>query len=614
MSIKIPGLLALLLPSATASALELSPLVITATRSPEAAKESLASVSVLTRADLERKQVRSVPDALRGLPGISFSNSGGPGKLTSIALRGTNTAHTLVLIDGVRIGSATTGTAALENLPIEQIDRIEVVRGPRSSLYGADAIGGVIQIFTRKGGGTWRPRLSVGAGTYQSVQGNLGLSGGGDWGWFDASLGFEQTQGFDACRGEPLVGGCFTDEPDRDGYENRSGSLRMGYRFSGGSIGLHWLRTNNRLEFDGITNASKGWQQVLGASAQFKPVPIWALQLSGGRSWDQLNTFSDGVPNDRFKTFRDTAAWQNHFSLGETQKFTLGLDYLRDQVDSTLDFTVDSRDNWGLFGQYQGRFGAHQLTASLRRDWNEHFSDHNTGNLAWGYSFSNGMRLTASYGTAFKAPSFNDLYYPLEEFGGGFGYSGNPDLKPETSRSWEVGIAGSFPRGHWSLNLYQTDLDDLISIDLNRKISMPVNVDQARIRGAEAVLTAERWGWQWNAVLSLLDPRNRSEGDHRDNRLPRRPEQSFRLDLDRDFGAWRLGGSLLLSGPSYDDLANQVRLESYWLLDLRAEYRFSPALRLQARLENLFDERYETVAYYNQPGRGIYLTLRYAPD
>jgi vitamin B12 transporter len=600
--------------SAVEDPIELSTVVVTATRTAQTADETLAPVSVVTREDIEREQVRSVPDALRGLPGVTFSNSGGPGKLTSVALRGTNTSHVLVLVDGVRIGSATAGITSLETLPIAQIERIEVVRGPRSSLYGSEAIGGVIQIFTRKGGGPLRPRVSVGTGSYDTVNGAIGLAGGGDRGWLDASLSFEDTEGFDACRGEPLVGGCFTIEPDSDGYRNVAGSLRAGYRFGQGDVGVHWLRSESDGEFDGtLQNESSGVQQVLGARASLSPLAQWDLKLSAGRSWDELDAFLDGTFASRFETIRDSLSWQNDLYLGDAHVVTLGTDYLKDSVDGTDEFTVSSRDNWGLFGQYQGDFGAHRVTASLRYDENDQFGGHTTGDAAWGFGFAGGLRLILSYGTAFKAPSFNDLYFPFFDFGFGFGYSGNPDLDPETSESLEVGLSGPLPTGRWSVNLYQTDLDDLIAIDASRMVSMPVNVDEARIRGVEAVADVAVLGWDLSAALTLLDPENRSSGPEEGNLLVRRPEQTFRLALDRDFGRYSLGAGLVGAGRSYDDIANEVRLDGYALVDLRVAYRFTEGLRLEGRLENLFDEHYETVAYYNQPGRGIYLTLRYEP-
>ncbi|MEA3278376.1 MAG: TonB-dependent vitamin B12 receptor [Pseudomonadota bacterium] len=585
---------------------ELNPIIVTATRTAQTADETLASVTVVTREEIERRQARSVPDALRGIPGLAIANSGGRGQPTSFFLRGSNADHVLVLIDGVKVGSATLGLTPFQDLPIDQVERIEVVRGPRSSLYGSEAIGGVIQIFTRKGGGPLRPRLTVGGGTYKTVNASLGLSGGGDNGWFDASVRFEDTEGFNACNGEPFVGGCFTIEPDKDGYRNVAGNARAGYRFGDfGEVDITWLRSENDTEFDGTLfsgNESKSVQQVLGGKASLFPVENWNLILSAGRSWDESDIFFNGDFLDRFETKRDTLSWQNDLYLGDDHILTAGIDYEDDRVDGTVDYTVDSRSDTGIFGQYQGGFGGHEVKASLRQDDNEQFGSHTTGDAAWGYSLENGLRLTASYGTAFRAPTFNQLYFP---------FFGNADLDPEQSRSAELGISGTLDIGRWSLNIYQTDIDDLIAFDAFAQSA--ANINTARIRGAEAVGTARIAGWDLNANLTLLDPQNRSSGPDKGNLLPRRPQQTFRLDLDRGFGKIRAGGTLFVSGRRYDDLANNVRLDGFALVDLRAEYDFSTSLRLQGRIENLFDEDYETAAYYNQAGRSFYLTLRYTP-
>ena len=589
-------------------AIELPPVVVTATRTAETADETLASVTVIDRAEIERKQARTVPDALRGTPGLNIANTGGRGQPTTLFLRGTDSDHVLVLIDGVKVGSPTLGPAPFQDIPIEQVDRIEVVRGPLSSLYGSEAIGGVIQIFTRKGGGPLRPRMSAGAGSRHSVEGSLGLSGGGDRGYFDAGIAFEQTGGFDACVGS-LTAGCFTIESDDDSFENASGSLRAGWRFSDqAAVDLHFLRSVTDTEFDGSAfsgNELSTVQQVVGLSATLEPVENWNVRLAAGRSWDEQDVFYDGTFLDTFDSHRDTLTWQNDLGLGNAQLFTAGVDHHRDEIDSTVDYDEANRTNTGVFGQWQGDFGAHRVKLSARWDDNEQFGDHTTGSLAWGWDLRADLRLTASYGTAFKAPTFNDLYFP---------FFGNPELDPETSWSAEVGLSGRHGGIDWSLNLFQTEIDDLIAFDASLGLyGLPNNIDSARIRGLEAIASTRLDGWDLNGNLTLLDPVNRSDGPNRGNLLPRRPEQTFTLDTDHTFDRVRLGGTLHAVGRRFDDLSNRVRLDPYLLVDLRAEYRFSDALRVQARIENLFDEEYETAAYYNQPGRGFFVTLRYEP-
>jgi vitamin B12 transporter len=584
-------------------ATEIDPVVVTATRTARTVDASLASVTVIERADIERLQARSVPDLLRGAQGIQVSNSGGAGKVTELYLRGTSADHVLVLIDGVKVGSATAGTTAWQDLPISQIERMEIVRGPRSSLYGSEAIGGVIQIFTRKGGGALKPSLSLGGGSYRTANASANVSGGGDQGWWNLGVGYEDTQGFNACDGTPLGAGCFTFEPDRDGYRNRSGSARGGYRFGGrGEVDLFWLGAKAQSLFDGdFVNDTKTSQQVLGGKARFRPLDPWDLSLALGQSRDWSDNRLDGGFVTRFDTNRDTASLQSDLTLTPGQILTLGMDYQEDRIVSTEDYAEDSRRNLGVFGEVQADLAGHGFSASLRQDDNQQFGTHSTGSAAWGYTFAGGVRLTASYGTAFKAPTFNELYFPA---------FGNPDLAPEQSRSGELGVAGGLSGLRWSLNAYETQVDDLIVFGPS---FIPENIDQARIRGLEAGLSGRVADWSFNANVTLLDPTNETDGPDDGNLLPRRAEQQGRLDLDRRVGPWGLGLSLIGVGRRYDDAANTQRLAPYATLDLRAEYAFTKAWRLQGRLENLFDADYETAAYYNQPGRGLYLTLRYEP-
>ena len=602
----LPAAASLLLGSHSAFTAEIAPIIVTATRTAQTADETLSSVTVITRKEIERQQAQFVQDLLRGIPGVDIANNGGPGKATSVFLRGTESDHVLVLIDGIKVGSATLGTTAFQDIPVEQIERIEIVRGPRSSLYGSEAIGGVIQIFTRKGGGPLKPYFSLGGDSYHTYNASAGVSGGGERGWFSLNASGIDTEGFNACDGKPSPGGagCFTTEPDKDGYRNLSGSLRAGYRFDNGlEMDVHALRAEGKNEFDGsFVNESESVQQVVGGTARFSPADIWHITLTAGRSRDESDNFKDGAFQSRFDTQRDTLSFQNDLSIAPDHLLTVGGDYQDDRVDGTTAYAVTSRDNTGLFTQYQGRFGAHDVQLSLRRDDNEQFGNRNTGGVAWGYALSEGLRLTASYGTAFKAPTFNELYFP------GFG---NPNLRPEESDSIELGLSGKATWGHWSLNAYETRINDLIAFDAST--FAPANIDQARIRGLEAVLGTRIGSWDLNTNLTLLDPENRSGGPNDGNVLPRRARQSLRLDADRDFGRYRLGATLLAAGKRYDDLANTRELGGYATIDLRAEVALAKDWRVQARVENLLDKDYETAAFFNQPGRSLYLTLRYQP-
>lgn len=582
----------------------LDEVVVTATRTAQSADATLASVTVITRQDIERMQAQSVPDVLRGVPGLTLANNGGAGKATSVFLRGSNADHVLVLIDGIKIGSATTGTASFQDIPVAQIERIEIVRGPRSSLYGSEAIGGVIQIFTRKGGGALKPFFTIGGGRYQTYNGSAGVSGGGERGWFSASASGIDTNGFNACNGKPFPGGagCFTTEPDKDGYRNASASLRAGYRLDGGiEIDVNALHATGDNKFDGsFVNQSESVQQVLGGTLRYSPADNWRITLSGGRSRDESDNFLNGAFKSRFDTERDTFSLQNDVSLTPGHLLTIGADYRDDRVGSTTAYAVTSRHDTGLFTQYQGTFGAHDVQLSLRRDDNQQFGKRDTGSAAWGYALSERLRLTASYGTAFKAPTFNQLYFP------GFG---SATLRPERSRSAEIGLSAQFDAARWSVNAYRTKVSDLIGFDA---VFNPVNINTARLTGVEGQFHTRLDQFEFDATLTLQNPRQTS-GTNQGKLLNRRPRQAIKLDVARTLGDWRVASGLYAEGKRYDDLANSSnkRLGGYGLMDVRVEYRLAEAWQLKARVENLFDKQYETAQYFNQPGRGVYFTLAY---
>lgn len=601
---------ALALPSVAAAApagdaTDLDEVVVTANRTAVSVNDLLTPVEVLDREIIQRSQARDLNDLLRGRAGITLANQGGAGKLTTLFLRGSESDHVLVLVDGIRIGSPTSGLAALQDLPLELIDRVEIVRGPRSSLYGADAIGGVIQVFTRREQQGFAPRLHVGGGSNDTIEYGTGFGGRSGRGWFGADYSFRKTQGINACRGAgfPVFAGCFTDEPDRDGYENHALSLRGGIEFNEQwTLEGHALRAEGQNDYDGsFVNYSETVQQVIGGKLAWKPSEAVNVQLSAGRNVDSSDNFLGSLPSGFFKTDRDSATLQADFNLFEGHVLSAGFDWLRDRVDSDTIYDERERDNKAGFVQYQGRFGNQSFEASLRRDDNEQFGGHTTGGAAWGLNFAERWRVTVGYGTAFKAPTFNELYYP---------FFGNANLKPEESKTWELGLAYRGDRFNARLDGFDTRVDQLITFD--SAINLPNNIERARMRGAELGIDTTFAQWTLAASASWLDTENRV-GFYRGNDLPRRARHSARIDLDRAFGKFRIGATAVGYGSRYDDVANRNRVGGYGTVDLRAEYALSDALSLQARVANVFDREYETVSYYNQPGREWFVTLRYAP-
>ena len=585
--------------AAADDATESGPIVVTATRTAQTADASLASVTVITRQDIERSQAQSVSELLTGLAGIDSTVNGGYGKTTSLFLRGTNSDDVLVMIDGVKIGSATLGTTAFEFLPLDQIDHIEIVRGPRSSLYGSEAIGGVIQIFTRQGTGKPDAYATAGVGSYNTRQVSAGLSTAQDGTDISLNAARFKTGGFNACKGS-LTDACFTIEPDKDGYSNDSATAGLRHRFDNGAgVGVHLFRAQGHTNYDGDPNNTNFIQQAVGADLGFSPLDIWRLTLRAGQSQDNSDNFKDTTFSSRFNTQRSTASWQNDVTLGKNHLLTLGVDRQADHVISTTAYTVDRRTDKGLYGQLQSRLDNNDLLFSLRRDDNDAFGKYSTGNAAWGYAFSKNLRLTASYGTAFRAPTFNELYYPNY---------GNPNLQPEKSKSVETGLHGEQAWGSWDVHAYQTSIDHLINTvcDINFNCTA-ANVDEARIRGLETQLSTTLAGWRSALSLSVTDPRDVAT----DHILPRRSKRSLRLDADRAFGKTRFGMTWLAQGRRFDDAANTVVVGGYGLLNLRAEYELSRDWRVRAHLDNVFDKQYETVHDYNTPGRSLFVSLGY---
>lgn len=584
---------------------ELDDVVVTATRTSQPVGETLASVTVITRAQIESRQARSIEDLLLGVEGLAIGNSGGPGRLTSFFVRGTDADQLLVLVDGIKVGSATAGTVALQNLPLEQIERIEFVRGPRSSLYGSEAVGGVLQLFTRRGGGPLSADFGISGGSYGTLQGQASVQGGGEHAWFSLQGSAQSIDGFNACNGSSIeFAGCFTEEPDDDAYKYNSIAVRGGYN-SGTSAqpgtqieGSFW-RTASKVDYDGsFTNRSDITQQVAGVSL-IQPFASGAsVTVRAGRAWDISDDLLDDAFMGDFETQRDTASVQVDVPVAHTHLITLGLDYQNDNVSGSTPYDVSSRSDTGLFAQYTGTTGAWRLEASARGDDNQQFGQHFTGSAAVGYQVTPSWGLVAQYGTAFRAPTFNELYYP---------FFGNPALDPETSGSAELAARGTAGALRWRVSLFDTQIRDLIGFDSN---FAPANIDKAHIVGTEVGGTLAMNGWNVDAGLTFLDPESAS-GATDGNQLPRRPKFTGHLDVERRIQKWTLGARLASEGSRFDDSGNTRKLDGFTLLGLRAEYRLASTWRVQARVENVFDTQYETVAFYNQPGRAAYLMLRY---
>ena len=393
-----------------------------------------------------------------------------------------------------------------------------------------------------------KPSFAVSGGTHSTYKVSGALSGGYEVGWFNLSVSHLTTEGFNACQGAPFPpgDGCFTFEPDDDGYRSTSGSARLGYRFDNSlEVEANFLHAEGQNEFDGTAfsgNEGDFLQQVLGGSVHYSPLFFWDTTIRAGRSRDESKVFFNGADVDTFDTERIQVTWQNNFSPHADHLLTAGLDFYEDSIESTQSFPVDSRYNIAEFGQYQGGFESFDWLFGARYDDNEQFGGQVAGNVALGYFLDNGVRLSASWGSAFKAPTFNELYFP------GFG---NSQLDPEESWSVEGRIAGKHAGVNWSINSYYTKIDELITFD--SVTFSPVNIGKSEIYGVELSVTVRIMEWDFATNFSYIDHKNREDGANKGNLLPRRPNETFQLDVDRSFGRFSLGTTVYAAGRSFDE-------------------------------------------------------------
>lgn len=581
-----------------------SGVLVTASRVSQSQDESFWSSDVLTRADIEARQVMSVQELLSPLVGIDVHNAGGFGKATSLFLRGAESDQILLLIDGVRVGSATLGIPPFELLPVEEIERIEVVRGPRSTLYGSDAIGGVVQIFTRSG---VRQGISadgaVGFGSNDLYRGSAHLRAGFERAWFNIGGELLDTDGINSCAGSTSPpAGCFTDEPDRDGFRTRAGTVAAGVQLSEGwNAELHTLIADGHTEYDGsFVNETDFTEHVSSLQVNGALSDTWKLRAIIGRNDDKQHNFLNGVSQSRFDSQRDSVSIQIDGTLSSSLRLIAGADYQDDSVESTDTFIETERSTTGAFAELHGTVGRFSALGGIRHEDNDQFGDHVTRTFGAAWRAGPRLRFTYTWGEAFRAPTFNELYFP---------FFGNPNLKPEESVSNEIGIEGQWNNLRWSTHIYQTDVDELISFD--SALFIPANIAEARIRGAEIEGDWRRDAWRVIGRFTALDAEDVSSGPTNGNELPRRARRSASLEV-RHAAQWgTLGTVARWQGRRYDDLANTRELGGYLTIDLSAELSLGSNWTLQALVTNALDRDYETASLFYHEGRQYTLTARY---
>lgn len=572
----------------------LEAVVVTPTRTARSADETIAPVTVITRADIEATGASSLPDILRAAAGVELSTNGAYGKATGIFVRGTETDHVLVLVDGVKLYSATLGRSSLELIPVDQIERIEVLRGPRASLYGAEALGGVIHIFTRNGQAASGARLSLGYGADSTSDASAGFSGSTDNTKYSLNVNRFDTDGIDVTDDAQL---------DDDAYENTSVSGAVVLNSAATTeFGLNFLYSTGDTAFDNsfdvadAVHDSEFDQHVISGHASFKPSTNWASSLRLSTSEEDRDSFRNSVFESNFATTRNELSWQNDVVVAGQHLLTAGVDYSDDKVDSTTNYDVDSRDNTGVFLQWQGSYDRQGVVVAIRHDDNEQFGGQTNGSVDYRFDINAGLRIRAGAGTGFKAPSFNELYFP--DFG-------NASLGVEKVKSSEIGLQGDVAGGQWSVTYFDSEIEDLITFD--NATFLPANVAQAEISGLELDYRGEVAGWTLSAGLNSLRPKDTATG----NTLVRRARTNFRVAAGKQFGPVETNASVSYSGHRFDDSANEERLDSYVLANLSGRWHLNEAFNVETTVENLLDEDYETASGFNERGRTWFIRLHY---
>jgi len=607
--------------------------VTTPLRVPEEEKNVIADTTVITSDEIERAGLSTLPQLLQQQPGIEITNSGGPGKVSTVSIRGTKSTHTLILLDGLRIGSATSGLAPIQDMPLSQIEKIEIVRGPASSLYGQDAIGGVIQIFTKKGKKGFHPYISAGYGRYKTKEVAAGVSAGNDSTRFAINLAGLNTDAFSAFVPDES-NASNTRNIDKDHYKNRSVSSSLSHQFNEQiKIDLQYFLTTGRNMYDQryanfdptfVHYNDKTKQEAYGAKITGKINDRWESSLKIGKStdlysaqekWDNINSLWIDDEVDLYKTTEYQLSWQNNVEL-DHGSIVLLYEFLKEEIDTTDKYDKDQRTNNGFVIGYNLQHDKHTFQTSLREDLNSQYDNQTTGSIGYAYQINPQWQISSSYGTAFVAPSFNYLYQTFDKAA-----LGNPDLKPEKSKNIEASLKYVDNSSSISLTAYQNTIKDYIIYDYisweNRENTR--NIDEAKIQGLTLAVDHFFDSFQIKGSITTESAKNEVS----DNYLPRSANLYGSVHFNYYINDWIFGIEQIGSGSRYDDAANQSinKIEGYMITNLVTNYAFNEKFSINVRIDNSLNKDY-ALAYegnqagsnsyvYQTPGRGLYTNLRY---
>jgi len=586
-----------------ATEVELPTVVVTAGRIAEDPAKTSADITIIGEAVIKKSQANSVAELLRRQAGINASRTGGAGKSTSIYMRGGNSSHVLVLIDGVRVGAASTGAFDWGLMSPEDIERIEIVRGPQSSLYGADAMSGVIQIFTKTGEGKSTVRINAEGGSLASSKASMQVSGATDKGIsYALTAAGQRTAGISVA----------SNGTEKDPFRQTQFSGRIEMEVGDGTLEFTGRQSDGKNSLDGgfpfgdvLTWTTSSTQSVYSGKFSYPILDNWESSLQLSRSADDTTgtDTASAFNNSDIHTTIQQINWQNHITLADFS-LLFGFDHHSDRaVNQLQSINKTLRQSAGFAAlSWHGKWL--DLNASIRTDHNSSFANQTTWHTGVALHPLPGMKITANYGTAFKAPSINDLYWPATAFG-----SGNPNLKPETSRAWDVGLSYTYKSESFQSEISATWFDqrfeDLIAwapITPGSFNWTPSNVNKARNRGLELSAGVAFSAVYLNTNWSYLLAKDSSNGTW----LARRPKESANVLIGVDIGPLNLEGNMAIVGPRFSSPNNVNYLDSYRKMDLRLRFQINPTWQLTARVENVENKTYAEATGFGVPGRVWY--------
>ncbi len=596
-------------------------IVVTASRSAQQVQDTLASTTVITREQIDQSQARDLYQVLRTVPGVHLKRNGGRGNATSLSMRGGHSSGTLILVDGINVESATLGEVALEQIPLDQIDRIEVIRGPKSSLYGSSAMNGVIQIFTRKSAPKSGVTYSAGVGSDNTRDGVVSASGLSETSRYNATLSYVESDGFDSMYLDDTRSSSDRYNLDDDAYRRSAASFNGEQKFS------DYLKANvavsraqgqadydNRYLVDGLPHTE--FETSLASTALTLDLDSFVSKLQYGLAKDSTENFNDMPDYTLFETRRNVGSWENSVIPLDWLTVNFGMDYTHEEVVGTMAYSQTRRDDFGGYANTRFDIDSWSWSLGMRHDDNEQFGSKWTGDTALGWEFTSGTTAIISYGQAYKAPSFNDLYWPFADYSFPpfyyYSESGNSNLVPEESETYEAGIDSYQDWGMASAHVYKTHVDNLIEWNGDENGHWePTNLNSVTIRGTELQYGTEWIGIHWQTSFTYEKVTNNDTGAE----LDLRPRRRVALDVDRTLGLFAVGATLSGQSQQYDALdGERVVLGGYGQLDLRASWQVLPSLKLRTRIDNALDKDHEPAVGFNNESRFVMFFVDYTPQ